>query len=43
VDKLSGFSVETKAVEGQVKGKTELPLPTRSYINSLQLKDKKMI
>jgi len=30
VDKLSGFSVETKAVEGQIKGKTELPLPSKS-------------
>lgn len=44
VDKLSGFSVETKAVEGQIKGKTELPLPSKSYINNLsQVKDKKMI
>jgi dynein heavy chain len=44
IDKLSGFSVETKAIEGQIKGKTELPLPTRSYMESIPLiKDKKMI
>lgn len=30
IDKLSGFSVETKAIVGQINGKTELPLPTKS-------------
>jgi len=43
IDKLSGFSVETKAIVGQINGKTELPLPTKSYINLINKKDKKMI
>jgi len=30
IDKLSGFSVETKAIVGQINGRTELPLPTKS-------------
>lgn len=42
VDKLSGFSVETKALEGQIKGKTELPLPSKTYINSINNKEKKV-
>jgi len=30
IDKLSSMCVETKAIEGQVLGNTELPLPTKS-------------
>mmetsp|Transcript_71948 Transcript_71948/g.155391 ORF Transcript_71948/g.155391 Transcript_71948/m.155391 type:complete len:114 (-) Transcript_71948:1078-1419(-) len=30
IDKLSGFSVESKAIEGQIKGQTELPLPPKT-------------
>lgn len=30
IDKLSAFSVEAKAIGGQIKGKTELPLPTQT-------------
>jgi len=43
IDKLSSMSVETKAIEGQVLGNTELPLPIASYMDSLQPKDKKQI
>jgi len=43
IDKLSSMSVETKAIEGQVEGNTDLPLPIASYMNSLQPKDKKQI
>jgi hypothetical protein len=30
IDKLSSMSVETVAIEGQVQGNTELPLPIQS-------------
>lgn len=43
IDKLSSMSVETKAIEGQVHGNTELPLPIASYMDSLAPKDKKQI
>jgi dynein heavy chain len=43
IDKLSSMSVETKAIEGQVLGNTELPLPIASYMDSLAPKDKKQI
>lgn len=43
IDKLSSMSVETVAIEGQVQGNTELPLPIASYMESLAPKDKKQI
>lgn len=43
IDKLSSMSVETVAIEGQVQGNTELPLPIASYMDSLAPKDKKQI
>jgi dynein heavy chain len=44
IDKLASFCVETKVIVGQIKGKTELPLPTQQYLNSIEDdKDKKII
>lgn len=41
IDKLQGFIARTSETVGYVNGKTELPMPTKNYIESKSDTDKK--